>query len=98
MKLKYYTNCVNWPQNDVHAEVGLCDMISEERNVSRRTFLQHVDRDDERDIERQFGYAPHDRSAVLRMSKDYHVSYHRSRLHGKRVYFIKHSAIEYVFA
>jgi len=31
------------------------------------------------------------------ISKDWDVSYCRSKLHGKTVYFMVHSAIEYVF-
>jgi hypothetical protein len=33
----------------------------------------------------------------LAMKRDFHVTYYAGRLHGKRVYFFKHSAIEYVF-
>lgn len=97
MKARYFNNCVNWDRDDVHNAGGLCDMISQAVTINRSTFLKHVDRDDEADLERQFGYAPHDPEAILRMSKDYHVTYHRSKLHGERVYYIKHSAIEYVF-
>lgn len=92
MKLRYYTNCMNWPRADVHAPGGLCDMIAEETGVTRRTFLHHVNRDDLKAIEEALGY---DRG--FRMSGDWHVSYHRSKLHGVTVYYFKHSAIEYVF-
>ena len=31
------------------------------------------------------------------MAADWAVSYHRSKLHGRRVYYFRHSAIEFVF-
>jgi len=96
--MKFFNNCVNWPREDVHAKGGLCDMIDAAQPVARRTFLKHTDKDSRAEIERSLGYAPHDPSAVLTMKRDFHVSYHRSKLHGKRVYFFKHSAIEYVFS
>ncbi len=88
---------MNWPRDDVDAEGGLCDMIDAQKNVTRATFLRHVDRDDRIELERAFGYAPHNQDARLTMAKDWAVRYARSKLHGKPVYFIIHSAIEYVF-
>lgn len=96
-KPRYFNNCVNWDRSDVHAEGGLCDMIDAARNITRRTFCARVDRLSREEQERGLGYAPHDPGAVLTMKRDYHVSYHRSTLHGQRVYFFKHSAIEHVF-
>jgi hypothetical protein len=97
MKHRFYTNCVAWPDDDVHEPGGLCDMSESARGISRRTFLRHVDPDDRKELEAALGYAPHDPGASLTMTRDWHVSYHRSKLHGRRVYFFKHSAIEYVF-
>ena len=96
--LQFLTNCVNWPREDVHREGGLCDMIQSAKNITRQTFLKHVDRVDLNELEYRFGYYPADRTARLRMSKDWAVGYHRGQLHGRRVYFFKQSAIEYVFA
>lgn len=96
--LPFFNNCVNWPREDVHEPGGLCDMISEATGITRKTFLRHVSREDREQVEQALGYAPHCPDAVLTMTRDYHVSYHRSHLHGQRVYFFKHSAIEYVFA
>jgi hypothetical protein len=92
----YYRCCVSWPPNDVHCEGGLCDMINDAIQVSRKTFLKHVQDKSLRETEEQLGYADHPKRG-LTMAGDYHVSYHRSKLHGERVYFFKHSAIEYVF-
>ena len=72
-------------------------MIDAERGITRKTFLKHVNREDRIDLERSLGYAPHDPTSGLTMTRDYHVSYHRSKLHSETVYYFKHSAIEYVF-
>lgn len=96
MAYRYYTNCVNWPRHDVHVEGGLCDMIQAGRSITRRTFMSHVNRDDLRQLEAQLGCAAHPKHG-LTMAADWHVSYHRSKLHGKTVYYFKHSGIEFVF-
>lgn len=95
----FYCNCVGWPSNDVHAPGGLVEMIHhpEEMQVSRATFLRHVNRSDLRELEQGLGYTIHRERGLLSMARDWHVSYHRSKLHGKTAYFFKHSAIEYVF-
>lgn len=95
---KFFNSCVNWPESDVHAPGGLCDMIASAIQITRRTFLRNVDQQDEAELEKAFGYAPHDKTSSLTMARDWAVSYHRSKLHGKVVYYIRHSAIEYVFA
>ena len=96
MPLKYYHSCVDWPPQDVNAEGGLCDMIDAASEVSRKTFLKNVDRDDRISMERNLGYETNGQRG-LTARQDYHVSYHRSKLHGERVYYFRHSAIEHVF-
>lgn len=93
-KATYYSNCVSWPEEDVDAEGGLCDLVDACRTISRDTFLRHVDSKSRLEVERCLGYKPH---SGLTMRQDWAVSYHRSTLHGKPVYLFKHSAIEYVF-
>ena len=93
-RLPFYCDCVGWPREDVPA---LCEMIETARSITRRTFLQHVNREHQAELEARLGYAPHDRDSILTMCRDYHVSYHRSTLHGETVYYFTHSAIEYVF-
>lgn len=97
MKAIYIGCCVNWPPDDVWVSGGLSDMIDQQLSITRRTFCKNVDRQSREDLERDFGYAPHDKDAVLTMASDYLVSYAKSKLHGETVYFINHSAIEYVF-
>lgn len=92
----FYSSCVSWPL-DAFEPGGLSEMTGNARLISRETFLKHVDRNDQAKLEKELGYAPHCKDACLRMSKDWHVSYHRGKLYGVTVYFFKHSAIEYVF-
>jgi hypothetical protein len=95
-ELHYTNNCVNWPKHDVEADGGLCDMVDKAVEVTRKTFLQHVNRVDLRNLERSLGYVDHPTQGMT-MAGDYHVSYSRSKLHGETVYFMPHSAVEYVF-
>ena len=71
-------------------------MIDKNINISRETFLKYVNRDDLRDLETSLSYEQHPKRG-LTMAGDYSVSYHRSKLHGRRVYYFRQSAIEYVF-
>lgn len=92
----YYANCVGWPEGDVHPAGGLVDMVNGAFDVTRKTFLKHVDRGSLRDLEKALGYATNP-EVGLTMAGDLHVSYHCGKLHGKRVYFFVWSGIEYVF-
>ena len=72
---------------------NLFHIIENNREITRKTFLKYVDREEMKDIENQLGYG-----SWLRMSQDWHVSYHKSKtLEGLPVYYFRHSAIEYVF-
>ena len=93
-KYTYYNNCVNWPRKDVP---DLIDLVDEAIDITRQTFLAHVDRDDLRQVEEELGYALHPKQG-LTMAGDYHVGYYRSKYRGKRRYFFKWSGIEYVFS
>lgn len=91
--MNFYSSCVHWPRNDVEA---LREMIDAARMITRRTFLRHVDRNELQELEMALSYEQHPKRG-LTMAADWAVSYHRSTLHGKRVYYFRHSAIEYVF-
>ena len=92
-KYQFFCSCVCWDRDDVDS---LHNMIERNTDITRRTFLQYVDRVELAAIEAQMGYSFHP-SQGLTMAADWAVSYHRSKLHGKRVYYFRHSAIEYVF-
>ena len=90
MALKFKTNCVN------STGPAIQDMVDRCIDVSRRTFLKHVDREDLAALESALGYADHP-SRGLTMAADWHVSYHRSKYRGRLCYYLRHSAIEYIF-
>ena len=92
--MKYYNNCVNWPNDDV--ENGLIPMIDNSIEITRRTFLKYIDKTELSMIERSLGYDKHWKHG-LTMAGDLYVSYHHSKLHGNVVYYFKYSAIEYIF-
>jgi hypothetical protein len=89
----YFGNCAEWLRKDVP---HLTEMVDSATDITRKTFLAHVDRDDLRQVELGLGYDAHPKQG-LTMAGDYHVSYHRSKYKGKRCYFFKWSGIEYVF-
>ena len=68
-------------------------MVDSGASITRRTFLQHVDRNNLKELEASLGYP----MGRLTMAGDWAVSYFKSKLHGKTVYYFTHSAIEYVF-
>lgn len=91
--MRFYCDCVSWPAGKVNA---LTTMVDDSIEVTRSTFMRHVDLADLKDLEVRLGYALHS-SQGLTMAGDWHVSYHRSKLNGFRVYYLRHSSIEYVF-
>ena len=91
--MQYYENCVGWPKHDIDA---LIEMVDGGIDITRRTFRKHVDKSDLECLELELRYATHP-SRGLTMAGDYHVGYHRSKLHGKTAYYFTHSCIEYVF-
>jgi len=92
----FYNDCVSWPKNDVDCPGGLSDMVDNATDITRKTFLKHVNKTDITGLEAALGYSKHYKQG-LTMGNDWHVSYCRSKLHNKIVYYFCHSAIEYVF-
>lgn len=90
--LRFYSRCVEWPL----PVSDLQKIIDANVEVSRAVFLRHVDPREMLRQEQECGYERDPRRG-LTMKKDYHVSYHRSTLHGSPVYYFRWSAIEYVF-
>jgi hypothetical protein len=91
---RFHSSCVQWDREDLDT---LHALIENAQDISRRTFLQHVDRGDLRNCEDELSYERHPRRG-LTMAEDWHVSYHRSHCERfGRVYYFRHSAIEYVF-
>ena len=95
--MRYYNNCVSWDSSDVHCDGGLVDMINDNEDIERDEFLEHVDSFELSKLERELGYSTDPSDDELSMEDDWHVSYHRSTLHGETVYYFKWSGIEHVF-
>lgn len=84
----YRTCCVNATGRDINDMVDAC------RDISYRTFRRHCEGVDAWAV--GMGYAAHP-SRGLTLSADWHVSYHKSRYRGKPCYYLRHSAIEYIW-
>lgn len=87
-KYVYYTNCINSTYEAITA------MTERARDITYTTLLQHVGIDTLLDTFP--GYARYPQQG-LTLKNDWHVSYHKSRYEGKRCYYVRHSAIEYIF-
>ena len=94
--MRFITSCVSCPGPEPGKAIN--EMKDDDRMImiSRRAFLQHVDRRDLRALEESLSYESHP-SRGLTMAGDWHVSYHRSRFRGRLCYYFTHSAIEYIF-
>ena len=93
MTYQFYSSCVSTPESEVPT---LHRMIDDAIDITRKTFLQHVNRPEFAEMELEMGYCAHP-SQGLTMAADWHVSYHRSHWKGVRCYYFRHSAIEYYF-
>jgi hypothetical protein len=92
-QFKLARSCVDFDSRDVNT---LITMLGDARPISRQTFVARVDRNDLRALEMRLGYEPADRKG-LSMADDYHVRYFKSKLNGRPVYYLVHSAIEHIF-
>jgi len=94
MTLRYVTCCVDCGMAAVPA---LNEMIERATDVSYRTLMRRVGRDVLASVPQFQNYdwrlRPHD----LTMSRDFAVSYHRSWWQGERCYYVRWSAIEFIF-
>lgn len=87
---RYLIDCVHSGGHSITA------MVDAEREISRRSFLRHVDRENLREVEAGLGYAGHWRQG-LTMAGDWAVSYYRSEYRGRPCYFFRWSSIEHIF-
>jgi len=90
MEKRYHTNCVNSTASAIQ------NMVDDSKEISRKTFLKHVDKDDLEVLSQDLGYALH-HSQGLTMSRDWHIKYYKAEYKGKPCYYFIWSAIEYIF-
>ena len=97
MKYHYAGDCTHFRPKMVDEDGGLWDMKAHAREITRKTFLKHVDPDEIREMAKDFGYSPNGAGGELTMASDWHIVYYRSFLYGRLVYFFVHSAYEHIF-
>jgi hypothetical protein len=85
---KYLECCINSTAKDIHA------MIDAASDVTITTVRRNCDI---ADFEKQLGYDTGAERGGLRLKDDWHVGYYKSIYKGQPCYYIKHSAIEYIF-
>jgi hypothetical protein len=90
---RFLTSCVGVEPDKVHL---LNKMIENGKQITRRTFLKHVDRFELRVVERELGYEDHPRRG-LTMAGDWHVAYFKGHWDGRPCIYFVWSAIEYIF-
>lgn len=96
-RYRYWKCCCDFP-NTGRSYNALVDMINDNIEITRRTFLKHVDREEQRQMELSLSYVLHPRTDHgLTMAADWHVTYHRSKYAGKRVYYFRYSSTEYIY-
>lgn len=89
--LQFDTTCVNSTGELINA------MTERAQEISRRAFLRAVDPRELADVEHALGYDVYTMRGGLRMSKDWHVTYHRSVYDGRPCVYFVHSRIEHIF-
>ena len=88
-ELKFYSDCVGYPVLS-----DLEHIIDNEKEITYKTFVANVNKEDRLMLERRLGYGKD-----FPITKDWHVRFFRSKDEDNNtVYFMRHSAIEYVFS
>jgi hypothetical protein len=82
-RFQYLTSCVSATAAEIHA------MVDQARSVAYSTFTTKCDY---RALAVTLGY-----TNQFKLRDDWHVSYFRSTFRGKPCYYLRHSAIEYIF-
>ena len=88
MKYRYYTNCVSSTARLIN------DMRDTARDVTYRTVLRHCH--GLLGWAKEMGYELRSNQG-LTLKDDWHVSYHKSTYAGLPCYYVRHSAIEYIW-
>lgn len=91
---EYQYCCVNAPDID-----ELNYIIDNSREITYETFRKNVETESFNEIKEGLGYTREvQRGCNLTLKNDWAVSFHKSKTEdNKQVYYICHSAIEYIF-
>ena len=89
MTLQYITCCVDSTAADI------CPMVERARQITYRTLRRHVGAAALAETFPAYDWRrrPHD----LTMRRDFAVSYYKSVYRGRPVYYVRWSAIEFIF-
>lgn len=89
-RYQYHTNCVS------STAEAIDDMTENARGVTYETVRKHCE--GLRQWAESLGYSPaSNRGCGLTLKDDYAVSFHKSRYEGKPCYYVRWSAIEYIW-
>ena len=95
-KYTFFSSCVNWP-----IERGglreLQDVIEKSIRISWRTLIRHVPVDEIRRSFPDYTYNGQVDVGCFHIKDDWSVSFHRSRYRGRWCYYVRWSAIEFVW-
>jgi hypothetical protein len=83
---RFVTNCIGSDSESIR------DLVDSEKDITLRTFRQHIGLDQWKELLENFGYDRH-----LPISKDWHVGFYKGVYRGKPAVFLRHSAIEWIF-
>lgn len=91
--MKYWFNC---KQREYTKKLGF--ILNSSKEICYETFIRKVDKEDLNNIALRLGYALY-RKDGMTLSEEGYVSYYSSQTQtGKKVYYMVHSGIEYVFS
>lgn len=92
MALAYITCCVDSTYEAITA------MTEASRKVTYRTARAHIGKDALVETFPDYDWdGAHNRPGCLTLKRDWHVGYYKSTYLGRPVYYVRHSAIEYIF-
>jgi len=90
MKQQFHTSCINADGAVINK------MKAEAKEITRRTFLNHVNRASLRYVEECCNYSAH-HTQGLTMAGDKYIAYYKSRYEGIPCSYLVYSGIEYIF-
>jgi hypothetical protein len=92
MALQYLTSCVDSTYEAIR------NLVDNSRSISYRTAHRRIGRAALAEVFPCYDWdRKRSRACYLPMKADWHVSYHKGRYLGRPVYYVRHSAIEYIF-
>ena len=95
-KMRYRHCCVDLSWKNPGEVEALQAFMEGAMDITRATFLSHVNREDRIELERNLGYAIGNEKG-LHCATDWHVRYLSGTYRGKPAVAMQHSRIEYMF-